>query len=170
MVLRHQPGKIGICLDQNGWVDVSELLDACRKHGVYLDRKILERIVETNDKKRFSFSEDGQKIRANQGHSVPIDLDLKPLEPPTRLYHGTAEHFLPSIRKKGLVKGKRHHVHLSLDPVTARKVGKRHGKPVILQILAKEMYQDGYTFFQSANGVWLTEFVPVRYLKEEFQY
>ncbi|MFC7443197.1 RNA 2'-phosphotransferase [Laceyella putida] len=166
-VLRHKPETIGIRLDKNGWVGVEELLNACRKHGVLLDRETLERIVETNDKRRFSFSEDGQNIRANQGHSVPIDLNLEPMEPPERLYHGTAGRYLPSIREKGLVKGKRHHVHLSADPVTARQVGKRHGKPAILQIMAREMHQDGYAFFRSANGVWLTEHVPVRYLKEK---
>ncbi|SFJ54887.1 RNA 2'-phosphotransferase [Thermoflavimicrobium dichotomicum] len=168
-VLRHTPEKIGIRLDKNGWVGVEELLDACRKHGVLLDRETLVRIVETNDKQRFAFSEDGQKIRANQGHSVPIDLNLEPIEPPERLYHGTADRFFPSIRKKGLIKGNRHHVHLSKNPITARQVGKRHGNPVILQVLAREMYQDGYTFFKSANGIWLTEFVPVCYLREYMQ-
>ncbi|MFC4546585.1 RNA 2'-phosphotransferase [Paenactinomyces guangxiensis] len=142
-------------------------MEACRKHGVLLDRETLQHIVETNDKRRFSFSEDGRKIRANQGHSVSIDLNLEPVKPPERLYHGTADRFLLSIREQGLVKGNRHHVHLSEDPVTARRVGMRHGKPAILQILAGEMHQDGYTFFRSANGVWLTEFVPVHYLREK---
>jgi putative RNA 2'-phosphotransferase len=168
-VLRHRPEIIGIHLDKNGWVNVTELLNACRKHGVLLDRETLERIVETNEKQRFSFSKDGQKIRANQGHSVPIDLNLEPMEPPDRLYHGTASRFLPSIRKRGLIKGSRHHVHLSGDPVTARQVGKRHGSPIILQVLAREMHWDGYTFFQSANGVWLTDFVPTRYLREKWE-
>ncbi|MBH8590431.1 RNA 2'-phosphotransferase [Paenactinomyces guangxiensis] len=158
---------MGIRLDQNGWTGVEELLEACRKHGVLLDRETLQHIVETNDKRRFSFSEDGRKIRANQGHSVSIDLNLEPVKPPERLYHGTADRFLLSIREQGLVKGNRHHVHLSEDPVTARRVGMRHGKPAILQILAGEMHQDGYTFFRSANGVWLTEFVPVHYLREK---
>ncbi|MGA8943789.1 MAG: RNA 2'-phosphotransferase [Thermoactinomyces sp.] len=164
-VLRHRPEMIGIQLDKNGWVNVEELLVACQQHGVSIDRETLERIVATNDKRRFSFSEDGQKIRANQGHSIPVDLDLEPITPPDRLYHGTASRFLQSIYKKGLVKRKRHHVHLSGDPVTARKVGVRHGLPVILTVLAKEMHQDGYLFYRSANGVWLTEFVPVRYLR-----
>lgn len=166
-VLRHQPERIGISLDPNGWVPVDELIEAYTKHGMILNREMLERIVEQNNKKRFSFSEDGLKIRANQGHSVSVDLNLEAIEPPERLYHGTASHYLPSIRKDGLVKGKRHHVHLSEDPITAHQVGKRHGSPVILQIAAKEMHQDGYVFFRSANGVWLTEFVPVRYMKEK---
>jgi putative RNA 2'-phosphotransferase len=165
-VLRHRPDLIGIQLDPNGWVNVEELIHACRKHGVPLDRETLEQILRTNDKQRFAFSEDRQKIRANQGHSVAIDLNLDPVKPPDLLFHGTALRFLPSIRKKGLLKGNRHHVHLSPDPVTARRVGKRHGTPVVLQILSREMHRDGYTFFQSANGVWLTEFVPVRYLRE----
>ncbi|MBA4601968.1 RNA 2'-phosphotransferase [Thermoactinomyces mirandus] len=164
-VLRHKPEIIGIQLDQNGWVNVKELLDACQKRGILIDRKTLERIVDTNDKRRFSFSEDGQKIRANQGHSIPVDLNLEPITPPDRLYHGTATRFLSSIYNKGLVKGKRHHVHLSGDPVTARKVGIRHGSPVILLVLAKEMHLDGYSFYRSANRVWLTDFVPVRYLR-----
>lgn len=164
-VLRHKPGIIGIRLDQNGWVGVEELLHACQQHGVLIDSPTLERIVDTNEKRRFSFSEDDQRIRANQGHSIAVDLNLEPITPPDRLYHGTASRFLGSIHKKGLVKGNRHHVHLSGDPVTARKVGVRHGFPVILLVLAKEMYQDGYTFYQSANGVWLTDFVPVRFLR-----
>lgn len=166
-VLRHQPEKIGIRLDPNGWIAVDELLAACSKHGIIIDREMLEEIVETNNKKRFAFSEDGLKIRANQGHSVSVDLNLESIEPPERLYHGTAGHYLPSIRKDGLVKGRRHHVHLSENPITARQVGQRHGKPVILQIAAREMHQDGFPFFRSANGVWLTEFVPVRYMKEK---
>jgi putative RNA 2'-phosphotransferase len=166
LVLRHKPEKIGIYLDQNGWISVEELLEACRKHGMFLSLDTLKHIVKTNDKQRFSFSEDGQKIRANQGHSVSIDLNLQPKKPPESLYHGTAGHFLPSIRKKGLIKGNRHHVHLSKNPITARHVGQRHGNPVILQILAREMYEDGYPFFHSANGVWLTEFVPIKYIRE----
>jgi len=166
-VLRHHPESIGIRLDANGWVNVEVLLEACRKHGVPLDRETLERIVRTNDKKRFSFSEDGQRIRANQGHSVSVDLNLEPVEPPAKLYHGTARHFLPSILRSGLLKGARHHVHLSGDPDTARKVGKRHGEPVILYVLAGKMHQDGYCFYRSANGVWLTDHVPVRYLRQE---
>lgn len=166
LVLRHKPEKIGICLDQHGWVDVQELLAACRKHGIFITLETLTNIVETNDKQRFSFSEDRQKIRANQGHSISIDLNLQPIKPPPVLYHGTASRFLPSIRKQGLLKGNRHHVHLSTDPVTARTVGQRYGKPVVLRILAREMDKDGYTFFLTANGVWLTEHVPVKYLRE----
>ncbi len=164
-VLRHNPDIIGIQLDKHGWIDVEELLDACQQQRVPIDCPTLERIVDMNEKQRFSFSEDGQKIRANQGHSISVDLNLEPITPPDRLYHGTARRFLGSIHKKGLVKGKRHHVHLSGDSITARKVGIRHGIPVILFVLAKEMYRDGYLFYRSANGVWLTNFVPVRYLR-----
>ncbi len=165
LVLRHQPKKIGIHLDDNGWVQVDELLVACQKYGVSINRETLGHIVQTNDKQRYSFSEYGQKIRANQGHSITVDLNLKPIKPPETLFHGTSAHFLPSIQKSGLVKGKRHHVHLSKDIPTARRVGQRRGESVILKILAKEMSKDGYLFFCSANGVWLTEFVPVKYIE-----
>lgn len=167
-VLRHKPEKIGIQLDSAGWVSVSELLEACHKHGIGLDIKSLTRIVETNDKQRFSFSTDGTKIRANQGHSVAVDLEYIPIQPPRVLYHGTAESFLPSIREKGLLKGERHHVHLSGDPKTARQVGKRHGKPVVLQVRSRKMVEDGYIFYQSANRVWLTDWVPPQYLVEKW--
>lgn len=167
MVLRHKPEVIGLMLDQNGWVDVRKLLVACAKHRVIISPEDLERIVETNDKKRFAFNEDRSKIRASQGHSVAVDLLLDPVEPPEFLYHGTAVHFLSSIQNRGLVKGRRQHVHLSHDLATAVQVGRRHGEPVVLKILAKEMLDNGYLFYVSANGVWLTDHVPAIYLLEE---
>jgi len=164
-VLRHRPDSIGIALDENGWVDVEVLLAAAERHGKRLSRQVLERAVAENDKKRFAFSEDGRRIRASQGHSVSVDLALEPIEPPELLYHGTVERFLESIREKGLVRGSRHHVHLSPDEATARKVGSRRGKPVILVVEAGRMHQAGYQFFRSANGVWLTESVPAEFLR-----
>ena len=164
-VLRHKPEAIGIILDKNGWVETSVLLEACRLHNHPLTREELEEVVRTNDKQRFAFSEDGSKIRASQGHSVEIELDYREIEPPELLYHGTATRFLASIQKKGLVKGNRHHVHLSGDTETAQKVGMRHGKPVVLQIAAWAMHSDGFVFYLSANGVWLTDHVPARYIQ-----
>lgn len=164
-VLRHRPDSIGITLDANGWVDVDVLLAAAQRHGKNLSRTLLEQVVATNDKKRFAFSEDGKRIRASQGHSVSVDLDLKPVTPPELLYHGTVERFLDSIRSQGLVRGSRHHVHLSPDEATARKVGSRRGKPVILIVEAGRMHAAGHQFFRSANNVWLTEKVPPEFLR-----
>ena len=165
-VLRHKPETIGLSLDQAGWVSVSELLTACQQHSFPISLEELQVVVANNDKKRFSFSEDGSLLRANQGHSITIELGYQPVEPPPLLYHGTAERFLPSIKAKGLVKGKRHHVHLSPDILTATKVGARHGQPVVLTVNSGEMYRAGYVFYQSTNGVWLTDHVPVAYLEE----
>ena len=165
-VLRHQPDKIGLQLDRQGWVDVDALLKQANAYGVPLNRPLLEEIVATNNKQRFSFSPNGQKIRANQGHSVPIDLGLEPQKPPAVLYHGTAQHFLESIFAAGLHSGNRRHVHLSRDAETALKVGRRHGKPVILQVAAQQMDADGHLFFCSDNGVWLTDQVAPRYLTQ----
>ncbi|WP_044642631.1 RNA 2'-phosphotransferase [Risungbinella massiliensis] len=167
MVLRHLPESVGLTLDQNGWIDVRKLLSACAKKGVIISPECLERIVETNDKKRFAFNEDRTKIRASQGHSVSVDLLLKPTAPPEYLYHGTAMHFLSSIQNRGLVKGRRQHVHLSHDVVTAIQVGRRHGDPVVLKVLAKDMMDNGYLFYVSDNGVWLTDHVPSVYLVQE---
>jgi putative RNA 2'-phosphotransferase len=160
LVLRHEPEKIGLELDSAGWVSVSQLLNASADHGFSINREELEFIVANNDKKRFAFSEDGSRIRASQGHSVEVELDYQPTAPPDVLYHGTAFRFLPSIRSQGLLKGQRHHVHLSQDAKTAIAVGQRHGKPVVLKIRAGEMNRAGHSFFLSANGVWLTEHVP----------
>jgi putative RNA 2'-phosphotransferase len=164
LVLRHQPEKIGLSLDESGWTSVERLIEASRKHGVEFTLEELHNVVANNDKKRFSLSEDGLLIRANQGHSIEVELGYDPITPPEILYHGTAERFLNSIKQQGLVKGKRHHVHLSADTDTAVKVGQRHGKPVILTVKAGSMEQAGFVFYLSANGVWLTEHVPVQYL------
>ena len=143
---------------------VNELLAAAARHGRSISREQLEEVVATNDKKRFSFSPDGLLVRANQGHSVEVDLGLVPIEPPELLYHGTVERFLDSIRAKGLVRGNRHHVHLSADRDTAARVGQRRGRPVVLVVEAGRMHRDGHRFFRSENGVWLTETVPPQYL------
>jgi len=162
--LRHSPDKLGLTLQPGGWVSVVDLLSAARKHGFPISYDDLVECVKTNDKQRFAFNESGDLIRANQGHSVKVDLQLEEREPPETLYHGTVEWFLPSILKDGLVRGRRHHVHLSKDVETARKVGARRGKPVILNVEAGRMYQDGHKFYLSANGVWLTDSVPPNYL------
>ncbi len=165
LVLRHRPGKIGITLDAQGWVPVDELLEACRQHGRPISREALEEVVATNDKQRFSFSPDGRHIRANQGHSVEVDLGLAPVEPPELLYHGTVAQFLDSIGQQGLLRGTRQHVHLSPDEATARRVGQRRGRPVVLVVEAGHMFRAGHAFYRSANGVWLTEAVPPEYLR-----
>lgn len=164
LVLRHEPGLIGISLDSAGWVAVEELLRACRAHGRGLSLEELRAVVGGNDKRRFSFSEDGSRIRANQGHSVPVELGYESAEPPEILYHGTVERFLPSIMEEGLTRRGRHHVHLSADVETASKVGGRRGRPVVLKVESGRMHGDGHEFFLSANGVWLTERVPPRYI------
>ena len=164
LVLRHEPAKIGITLDDAGWTDVGALLAACAAHGVTITRGELEQIVATSDKQRFALSPDGARIRANQGHSVPVELGLLPAEPPARLYHGTVDKFMDSIRATGLAKGERHHVHLSAELATATKVGSRRGLPVILTIRAGEMAAAGHLFYRSENGVWLTDHVPPEYI------
>jgi putative RNA 2'-phosphotransferase len=165
LVLRHQPDKIGLKLDSAGWVYVEELLEACQSHGFPLTKNELEAVVAGNDKQRFSFSYDRLQIRANQGHSVDINLGYQPIAPPEELYHGTVERFLMAILDSGLSKGKRHHVHLSADLETAQKVGARRGVPVILRVMSGRMHRDGYLFFRSENGVWLTDNVPPEYLE-----
>jgi putative RNA 2'-phosphotransferase len=162
--LRHAPHELGLTLQPGGWVPVDDLLVAAEKHGFPISYDELVECVETNDKRRYSFDETGDLIRANQGHSVDVDLELEEHEPPEMLYHGTVERFLPSILAEGLNKGKRHHVHLSKDVATARKVGARRGKPVVLMVDAGRMLRDGHRFYLSANGVWLTEAVPPDYL------
>jgi putative RNA 2'-phosphotransferase len=165
LILRHQPETIGLTLDENGWVNTDELLLKMNAHGHSLTLERLKTIVDNNDKKRFAFSEDLKRIRANQGHSIEIDLNLQEQTPPEILYHGTAERNIESIKQQGLEKGSRHHVHLSADTETARKVGMRYGKPVVLTVNAKSMYEQGYKFFQSENGVWLTDHVLPRYIR-----
>lgn len=160
LVLRHQPEKIGVTLDCHGWAEVPKIL-----LGMNLTMEDLEHIVDTDEKRRYSFNEDKTKIRANQGHSIPVDLELESKEPPEFLYHGTVGQFLGSIQREGLQRRSRQYVHLSPDVETAEKVGSRRGKPVILQIAAGKMHQDGYTFYVSENGVWLTREVPPLYIK-----
>jgi putative RNA 2'-phosphotransferase len=162
--LRHQPQALGLTLQPGGWVPVDALLAACRRAGFAISYDELLDCVETNDKQRFSFDDTGDLIRANQGHSVPVDLQLEEQEPPEVLYHGTVERFLTPILADGLRKGKRHHVHLSDDLQTARKVGARRGSPVILQVEAGRMFAEGFKFFLSVNGVWLTDHVPAAFL------
>lgn len=164
-VLRHRPDEAGLTLDEGGWVDVGKLLSGLSTLGTPLDRTTLERLVAVNDKRRFSFSPDGSRIRANQGHSAPVELGLPPLEPPPALFHGTADRFLPSIMAQGLVRGERHHVHLSADRDTARRVGERHGRPVVLRVGSGAMHRDGFPFRRSDNGVWLVSAVPPAYLE-----
>lgn len=164
LVLRHSPQTIGLKLDQNGWVNVSELIIQCNKYHHKMDETMLNFIVENNDKKRFTFNDDKTKIRASQGHSIAVELDLKEVEPLEYLYHGTVEKFIESIKKTGLQKMKRQHVHLSKDKATAEKVGSRRGVPVILTVNTKMMYQEGYKFYLSENEVWLTNEVPVKYI------
>lgn len=164
LVLRHNPDAAGVTLDAEGWVDVEDLLAGAARHGHSFTRAELEDVVRKSDKQRFAFSSDGQRIRANQGHSVSVDLGLESETPPDVLYHGTVERFLASIMSTGLEKGSRQHVHLSLDIATANRVGGRRGEPVILKIAAASMHADGFRFFCSANGVWLTEQVPPQYI------
>lgn len=164
LVLRHDPGRIGITLDDAGWTDVAALIAACTAHGVPITRDELAAIVASSDKQRFALSADGARIRANQGHSVEVDLQLPPAHPPALLFHGTVEPALASIRAEGLVRGKRHDVHLSRDIETAIKVGARRGKPVILTIRAGDMAAAGHVFRCSANGVWLVERVPPEFI------
>ncbi|MNJ86154.1 RNA 2'-phosphotransferase [compost metagenome] len=166
LILRHKPETIGIAMDTNGWVEVDELIEKCAKKGMTFDFETLEEVVFTNDKQRFAFSDDYTKIRANQGHSVNVDLQFEPMEPGGYLYHGTVEKFLESIHTGGLQKRTRLHVHLSKDLETAIKVGSRRGKPVILKIDAVRMFRDGYPFYLSKNGVWLCDEVPAQYIEQ----
>ena len=161
-LLRHHPETINLQLDDYGWASIDELIGKTRDFR--LTYSIINEVVSTNDKQRFSISEDGKKIRANQGHSIPIKLDLEPVIPPDLLFHGTATRFIDSINKMGLVKGQRHHVHLSENEKTAKAVGSRHGKVIILKLNAKQMYEDGFEFFKTVNNVWLVDNVPVKYL------
>ncbi|MDH5179908.1 MAG: RNA 2'-phosphotransferase [Gammaproteobacteria bacterium] len=162
-ILRHHPQDIGLHPDEQGWVAVDELIQAVNAHGKHLDLDLLQQVVAGNDKQRFAFSPDGLRIRANQGHSIRIELGLEPAVPPPYLYHGTATRFMQSINKHGLTPGSRHHVHLSADHITAKQVGTRHGMPVVLLVDAGRMHQDGNVFYLSANGVWLTDKVAPTY-------
>ena len=164
LILRHKPEAVGITLDEHGWADVSELLQGIRKtHPLTIEQ--LEEIVRTDEKQRYSFNDDKTKIRANQGHSVNVDVELEVTEPPEFLYHGTGEKYVSGICKKGLIPRSRLYVHLSEDIETAKKVGARHGTPVVFRIKSGEMHREGFRFYRSVNGVWLTVHVPVKYLE-----
>lgn len=164
LVLRHNPSAIGIALDENGWTPVKDLLLKMQRRFPGIDMATLELVVLNNNKQRFSFNADKSKIRANQGHSVQVDLEFTPELPPDRLFHGTVGKFLQAIGQDGLQKMSRHHVHLSKDLETAINVAGRRGRPVILEVRSAEMHADGFRFFKSANGVWLTDHVPPKYI------
>jgi len=164
LVLRHAPERIGIVLDAQGWTDVDELIAKANAAGVALDRPALLEIVATSDKQRFTLSPDGSRIRAAQGHSIDVDLDLPPAEPPAVLFHGTARANVDAILAEGLRPGRRRHVHLSPDVETARRVGMRHGAPVIFSVDTARMHTDRLLFWQADNGVWLTDSVNPAYL------
>jgi putative RNA 2'-phosphotransferase len=161
--LRHQPERIGLTLDEGGWVEIGTLLAAAAAHGFPITRNELDHVVAANDKRRFAI--EGSRIRASQGHTVDVDLGLPPATPPAYLYHGTVAAALDSIRAEGLRPMSRHDVHLSPDRETATRVGARRGRPIVLSVDAGAMHRDGHTFRVSANGVWLTEAVPPRYLR-----
>jgi putative RNA 2'-phosphotransferase len=165
LVLRHQPQRIGIVLDEAGWVDVEQLLVRCAASGRPITVEALSEVVASSDKKRFAFSDDRLRIRANQGHSVDVALGLPMSNPPDVLYHGTAARSVAGILKEGLQRRSRHHVHLSADVAVARTVGARHGSPVVLRVRARELADQGQTFWRSDNGVWLTDEVPASFLE-----
>lgn len=164
LILRHQPQKYGLTLDQHGWAQIDDVISAANRAKIPLTYQLIQQIVLENDKQRFVISEDGRTIRARYGHSIPVDLELISLEPPPQLYHGTATRFLESIRSQGLVHGSRQFVHLSTDIQTAITVGKRHGVPVVLTVNSGAMYADGYSFYCSESGIWLVNSVPVKYI------
>ena len=163
-VLRHKPESIGLELDDQGWADVDALVEKASAHGRTISEAVVKTIVATSPKQRFALSEDRRWIRASQGHSIAVELGYEPKEPPELLFHGTVAASLEAIRASGLLRMGRHHVHLSPDSTTARTVGVRRGKPVILTVAALRMHRAGHAFFLSANGVWLTDSVPARYL------
>lgn len=166
LILRHKPETIGIALDEHGWANVDELIEGVsRTHPLTMEE--LEETVRTDEKQRYSFNEDKTLIRANQGHSVPVDVELEEVQPPEYLYHGTGEKYVSSIDAQGLIPKSRLYVHLSGDVETARKVGARHGKPVVYRVAAGRMAAAGMVFCRSVNGVWLTKSVPAEYLSKE---
>lgn len=164
LVLRHAPEKIELQIDENGWITVNELIKQCNKFHKKIDLELLNYVVETNDKKRFAFNDDKTKIRASQGHSISVDLNIETIIPPDFLFHGTVDEFIMSIKKEGLKKMSRQHVHLSQIEETAIKVGSRRGKPIILIVNSKQMHLDGFVFYLSENRVWLTDGVPAKYI------
>lgn len=166
LILRHKPETIGLKLDQNGWADLNELISKINTGGKNVNLEQIKEVVKTNSKQRFKLDLENNRIRANQGHSIKIDMEFSPTQPPEQLFHGTAERNISSIKKSGIQKRNRQHVHLSSDLDTAKMVGKRHGKPVIFVIDSKKMFEDGYSFFLSENGVWLTDAVSAEYFVE----
>lgn len=164
LLLRHSPETIGLQLDRHGWAEITELIERANATGNELNRALIDHVVVTNPKQRFSISDDGQRIRANQGHSIEVDLEFEPMVPPAMLFHGTATRFLEPIMEQGLSKQSRQHVHLAADRDTAVNVGGRHGKPIVLTVNAAAMHDAGYEFFRSANGVWLTDALPAAFL------
>lgn len=169
LILRHRPEVIGISLDRYGWAKVDEVIAGIGKTREF-SRDILEEIVRTDEKQRYSFNEDRTLIRANQGHSICVDVQLEIAKPPTILWHGTGEKYVCSIEKTGLLPKSRLYVHLSNDVKTAYKVGQRHGRAVVYKVFAGQMQEDGYIFFRSKNGVWLTKEVPIQYLEVSDEY
>ncbi|MER6978906.1 RNA 2'-phosphotransferase [Streptomyces carpinensis] len=161
--LRHQPGRIGLTLDEGGWVGIDALIEAAAAHGFRFTREELDHVVAANDKQRFAI--EGDRIRASQGHTIDVDLGLPAAIPPPYLYHGTVARNLEAIHAEGLLPMNRHDVHLSPDRETATRVGARRGRPVVLAVDASAMHRDGHVFHVSANGVWLTKAVPPRYLR-----
>lgn len=164
LVLRHKPEALNLYMDGHGWISTADLIEKLNERQPFT-MEMLEEIVRTDNKQRYSFNADQTKIRANQGHSIPVDLELLPLEPPTVLWHGTGEKYVESINQKGLLKQSRQYVHLTDNHDTAITVGKRHGKPVVYTVDAHAMWQEGYAFYRSENGVWLTDHVPVKFLR-----
>ena len=165
-IIRHNPDLVGISLDENGWASVDELIEGINSGDRYIDFELLQEIVRTDKKQRFSFNEDKSKVRAVQGHSIDVDLELKAIAPPKFLYHGTAVKYLESIKQSGIEKRTRNYVHLSRNEEIAKDVGARHGVPVILKIDAEKMNREGYEFFMAENGVYLTDYVPYKYVVE----
>lgn len=166
LILRHKPSEIGIALDEHGWAKVDELITGINNTGRKIDIEILDDIVRTDSKQRYSFNEDKTLIRANQGHSISVDVELEEIQPPEFLYHGTGRKYVNSINKQGLIPKSRLYVHLSNDKETAVNVGKRHGEAVVYLVKSEEMYRNGYKFYRSVNGVWLTKEVPIKYMEE----
>ncbi len=165
LILRHKPETIGITLDEQGWVNVELLIEKYNETNPHkIDKDILNIVVKSNNKQRFEYSQDGSQIRARQGHSIKVDLGYRQVSPPSILYHGTATRFVDSIKKSGINKKDRHHVHLSGDYNTAVSVGQRHGIPHVLNIDCNKMVEDGYSFFKTENNVWLVESVPTKYI------
>lgn len=164
LILRHKPEVIGISLDEHGWASVSELIEGISKQQSF-NMEMLEEIVATDNKQRYSFNEDKTLIRANQGHSIPVDVELPEKEPPKYLWHGTGEKYTESINKNGLIPKSRLYVHLSADEDTAKSIGIRHGKLAMYKVKSGDMFKDGYKFYLSVNGVWLTKTVPIKYLE-----